>query len=121
MTPYEIMLSESQERMLMVLKPEAEDQARAIFEKWELDFAVVGELTDTGRLICKMDGEIEADLPVAPLSDQAPICDWKYKITNIEDDLPADCYPAPSDYNEVLLEMLATPNVASRRWDLGAI
>ena len=73
MTPYEIMLSESQERMLMVLKPEARAQARAIFEKWELDFAEIGRLTDTGRLVLKMGGKIEADMPVAPLVDKAPV------------------------------------------------
>ena len=70
MTPYELMLSESQERMLMVLKPEAEDRARAIFEKWELDFAVIGRVTDTGRLVLTMDGETAADIPVGPLGSE---------------------------------------------------
>ncbi len=65
MTPYEIMLSESQERMLMVLKPEARDLARKIFDKWELDFAEIGRLTDSGRLVLKMKGEVVADMPVA--------------------------------------------------------
>src|SRR3546814_2358691 len=64
MTPYEIMLSESQERMLMVLKPGREDEARAIFEKWELDFAVIGRVTDTGRLVIRMHGEVAADIVV---------------------------------------------------------
>ena len=64
MTAYEMMLSESQERMLMVLKPESEDQARAVFEKWELDFAVVGTLTDTGHMVLRHGGEIVADLPM---------------------------------------------------------
>src|SRR5438128_7593211 len=58
MTPYEIMLSESQERMLMILRPGSENQARQIFEKWELDFAVIGRVTDTGRLVLRMHGEI---------------------------------------------------------------
>ena len=72
MTPYEIMLSESQERMLMILKPEKEDFARAIFDKWGLDFAVIGKVTDTGRVILKMNGKVYADIPSDPLSEAAP-------------------------------------------------
>ena len=67
MTAYEFMLSESQERMLMVLRPDREDAARAIFEKWELDFAVIGHLTDTGRIVVRHHGGVEADIPLAPL------------------------------------------------------
>src|SRR6476620_3823221 len=73
MTPYEIMLSESQERMLMVIKPEAREQARAVFEKWELDFAEIGRLTESGHLVLKMNGRVYADMPVAPLVEQAPV------------------------------------------------
>src|ERR1700740_279127 len=73
MTAYEIMLSESQERMLMVINPEARERARAIFTKWELDFAEIGRLTDSGRLVLKMGGEIAADMPVAPLVEQAQV------------------------------------------------
>jgi phosphoribosylformylglycinamidine synthase len=72
MTPYEIMLSESQERMLMIIKPEREDFAQQIFEKWGLDFAVIGKVTNTGRVIIKMNGEIYADIPSLPLSENAP-------------------------------------------------
>ncbi|MEM9839176.1 MAG: phosphoribosylformylglycinamidine synthase subunit PurL [Pseudomonadota bacterium] len=72
MTAYEMMLSESQERMLMVLKPGAEDKARAIFEKWEVDFAVIGHTTDSGRLVIEHKGEVECDLPLGPLADEAP-------------------------------------------------
>ena len=72
MTAYEMMLSESQERMLMVLAPGKEEQARAVFEKWGVNFAVIGETTDTGRLVIRHKGEIEADLPVKPLADAAP-------------------------------------------------
>ena len=72
MNPYEIMLSESQERMLMILKPEKEKLAQAIFEKWGLDFAVIGVVTDTGRVVIKMNGEVYADIPSAPLSEEAP-------------------------------------------------
>ncbi len=69
MTAYEMMLSESQERMLMVLKPERTDVARAIFEKWELDFSIIGVLTDTGRITIRHKGQVEADIPLAPLAD----------------------------------------------------
>ena len=72
MSAYEMMLSESQERMLMVLKPGREAQARAIFEKWGVDFAVIGVTTDTGRLVVRHNGNIEADIPVSPLADGAP-------------------------------------------------
>ena len=68
MNPYELMLSESQERMLIVLKPGREDLARKIFEKWELDFAVIGHLTDTGRIVIRHQGRVEADIPLAPLA-----------------------------------------------------
>ena len=72
MNPYEIMLSESQERMLMIIKPEKENVAQAIFDKWGLDFAVIGIVTDTGRVVIKMNGETYADIPSAPLSEEAP-------------------------------------------------
>src|SRR5438045_6563032 len=67
MSPYEIMLSESQERMLMVLAPGSEELARRVFEKWELDFAVIGRVTETGRLVLRMHDETAAEIPVGPL------------------------------------------------------
>ena len=72
MTPYEIMLSESQERMLMIIKPEKTDFAKQIFDKWGLDFAVIGIVTDTGRVVIKMNGETYADIPSLPLSQNSP-------------------------------------------------
>src|SRR3569623_3755518 len=72
MTPYEMMLSESQERMLIVLKPGREAEAEAIFRKWELDFAVIGEVTDTERMELVWNGETVADIPLGPLADEAP-------------------------------------------------
>ncbi|MFT6220268.1 MAG: phosphoribosylformylglycinamidine synthase [Myxococcota bacterium] len=72
MTPYEIMLSESQERMLMIIKPEKEEMAKAVFDKWGLDFAVIGIVTDSGRVVLRMDGKIYADIPSDPLSEAAP-------------------------------------------------
>src|ERR1700709_1862834 len=73
MTAYEMMLSESQERMLMVLRPDRQDVARAIFDKWELDFAVIGRLTDTGRIVVRHRGVVEADIALDPLAEQAPL------------------------------------------------
>src|SRR6186713_3483376 len=78
MTAYEMMLSESQERMLMVLKPGHEGEAEAIFCKWELDFAVIGRVTDTGRMVLRWKGEIVCDIPLAPLADEAPLYDRPY-------------------------------------------
>ena len=72
MTPYEIMLSESQERMLMVIKPEKEQEAKKIFDKWELDFAVIGKVTDTGRVVIKMNDKVYADIESIPLSENSP-------------------------------------------------
>ena len=72
MTAYEMMLSESQERMLMVLKPGMEAEAEAIFRKWGLDFAVIGQTTDTLRFVVKHRGEVVADLPIKELGDEAP-------------------------------------------------
>src|SRR5262249_42992720 len=116
MTPYEIMLSESQERMLMVLKPEAREKAKAIFEKWELDFAEIGRLTDSGRLILKMGGNIVADLPVQPLVDKAPLYERPWVPTPARPatapaPLPASRNPLPD-----LETLIACPDLASKRW-----
>ncbi len=78
MTPYEIMLSESQERMLMIIKPQKEEFAKKVFDKWNLDFAVIGIVTDTARVVIKMNGEVYADIPSAPLSEKSPEYDRKY-------------------------------------------
>jgi phosphoribosylformylglycinamidine synthase II len=114
MTPYEMMLSESQERMLMVLKPGREDFARAIFEKWELDFAVIGHVTDTGRMVLKWQGDVVADIPLAPLADEAPLYDRPHVPTP-----PAKALvdvPESRDIAGDLLTLMASPDIASRRW-----
>jgi phosphoribosylformylglycinamidine synthase subunit PurL len=120
MTAYEMMLSESQERMLMVLKPGREDFAKAIFEKWELDFAVIGEVTDTGRMVLEHHGEIVADIPLAPLADDAPLYDRpaatkeEYKAwANVK---PLGDVPESTDIAADLLTLMASPDIASRRW-----
>jgi len=83
MTPYEMMLSESQERMLMVLKPGREAAAEAIFRKWELDFAVIGAITDSGRMELVWQGETVADIPLGPLADDAPLYDRPHVPTPV--------------------------------------
>jgi phosphoribosylformylglycinamidine synthase len=116
MTPYEIMLSESQERMLMVLKPGREDVARRIFEKWELDFAVIGRLTDTGRMVLRARGAVAADLPIAPLSEAAPVYDRPTTPTPLPPLLAADAVPAPASVMGTLETLLSSPDFCSRRW-----
>jgi phosphoribosylformylglycinamidine synthase len=114
MTAYEMMLSESQERMLMVLRPGAEPQARRIFEKWELDFAVIGHLTDTGRIVVRHQGRIEADIPLAPLADQAPL--YHRPITEPAKPAPLGPVDDPVGIGPALLTLLACPDVCSRAW-----
>jgi len=120
MTPYEMMLSESQERMLMVLKPGREAEAEAIFRKWELDFAVIGRVTDSGHMVLKFDGETVCDIPLAPLADNAPKYDRPY-ISQSEYKAwakiaPLGDVPESSDIAADLLKLMASPDIASRRW-----
>ncbi|MFT5538734.1 MAG: phosphoribosylformylglycinamidine synthase II [Alphaproteobacteria bacterium] len=116
MTPCEIMLSESQERMLMVLKPGREDIARAIFEKWELDFAVIGTLTDTGRMVLKMDGAVVADLPIDPLAEAAPIYDRPTTSTLLPAPLDGASVSAPDDLMGALETLVGSADLCSKRW-----
>ena len=119
MTAYEMMLSESQERMLMVLRPGAEEQARAVFEKWELEFAIVGTLTDTGHMVLRHRGEIVADLPIDPLALASPEygeSERPWTPTPKPDPLPAEDVPAPNDPMAALETLLACPDLASKRW-----
>jgi phosphoribosylformylglycinamidine synthase len=114
MTAYDMMLSESQERMLAVLKPGREAQAEAIFKKWELDFAVIGVTTDTNRLVVKHKGETVADMPITALSDAAPIYDRPYTKR-----APATGNPSIDNSRPImdsLLKIMGSPDMASRRW-----
>ncbi len=118
MTPYEMMLSESQERMLMVLQPGREAEAEAIFRKWELDFAVIGRVTeagpDGGHMILKWQGETVCDIPLAPLADEAPRYERPWVRT--EPPAPLGALPESADIAADLLALMATPDIASRRW-----
>ncbi len=114
MTAYEMMLSESQERMLMVLQPGREDFAEAIFRKWELDFAVIGEVTDTGRMVLVHHGETVADIPLGPLADDAPLYDRPW--VKAPPPAPLTDEPQGTDIAGDLLKLMASPDIASRRW-----
>jgi len=116
MTPYEIMLSESQERMLMVLKPGREAEAKKIFDKWELDFSVIGKVTDTGRMVLTMHGDTVADLPVAPLADAAPEYDRPWVKTDAPAPINATDIAENNDLGAALLKMMGSSEIASRKW-----
>ncbi|MBI1180009.1 MAG: phosphoribosylformylglycinamidine synthase subunit PurL, partial [Alphaproteobacteria bacterium] len=116
MTAYEMMLSESQERMLMVLKPGREDEAMAIFRKWDLDFAVIGRVTDTRRLTLRHNGAVVADIPLGPLVDDAPNYDRPHERTPHADVLGPEAFTAPESNADALRELLETPDLASKRW-----
>ncbi len=118
MSAYEIMLSESQERMLMVLKPGREKQTEELFRKWELDFAVIGTLTDTGRLVCKRFGKIEIDIKVGPLVDQSPVYERPWEPTPAQAPVDAAKYPLPKNETplSILKKLMSCPDLASRRW-----
>ncbi len=115
MTAYEMMLSESQERMLMVLHPDKQPVAEAIFRKWGLEFAVIGKLTDTKRFVIKRHGEVKADLPIKELGDEAPIYDRPWTPSPARPVLAASEFPA-APIRESLLALLGSPLIGSKRW-----
>ena len=116
MSAYEMMLSESQERMLMVLRPDRQDLARKIFEKWDLDFAVIGHLTDTGRIVVRHNGVVEADIQLAPLADQAPL----YHRPTTETVKQPVLNPAKVEnrwmLSAALEKLIGSPDLCSRAW-----
>ncbi len=143
MSPYEFMLSESQERMLMVLKPEREEEARRIFEKWGLDAAVIGRTTDTNRLVLRWHGDVVCDLPLGPLADEAPLYERPFvrperrcpppftgeviakRSEGANTDRPLSQFAALTDSSPVnggagfaptLAKLMASPDMCSKRW-----
>ena len=116
MSAYEIMLSESQERMLMVLYPDKIELAKQIFEKYDLDAEVIGMTTDSGRMVLKQFGETVCDIPVAPLAEDAPNYDRPWVEPQPRAPLDLSQYPEPEDYGEVLLKLMSCPDMASKRW-----
>jgi phosphoribosylformylglycinamidine synthase len=116
MTAYEMMLSESQERMLMVLKPGREAEAEAVFRKWDLDFAVIGHTTDTGRLIVRHKGAVEANLPVPTLANSAPKYERPWAPTVPPRIILGEWVPAPNSMLGTLRAMMGGQHLCSRRW-----
>ena len=114
MSAYEMMLSESQERMLAILKPGREADGHRVFEKWGLDAAVIGHTTDTGRMVLKHQGHVVADVPLAPLFDDAPLYDRPWVQPRLQ--APLGEIPAPADWRAAVLKLLACPDLASKRW-----
>ncbi|HEY6930474.1 MAG TPA: phosphoribosylformylglycinamidine synthase subunit PurL, partial [Thermoanaerobaculia bacterium] len=116
MTPYEIMLSESQERMLLVCRREKLEDVLAVFQKWELDAVEIGRVTDSGRVVLFFEGKIVADLPAAPLSEQAPMYDRPRRAPSPSSSPRWPSEPEPSDYGDCLRRLLASPNIAEKTW-----
>ncbi|MGH7849652.1 MAG: phosphoribosylformylglycinamidine synthase subunit PurL, partial [Thermodesulfobacteriota bacterium] len=119
MTPYEVMLSESQERMLMVLEKGKEDIAEKIFRKWGLDFSVIGEVTDTGKLIIAEEGKTVAEIPISLISEEAPVYDRPFsEPADIKETrgLDLSSIPVPKDMNRVFLMLLSSPTLSDKRW-----
>jgi phosphoribosylformylglycinamidine synthase subunit PurL len=116
MSAYEMMLSESQERMLMVLKPEKEKEAEAIFRKWGLDFAIVGYTTPSKRFCVKHGGAIMADLPIKELGDEAPLYDRPHVASPAQPVVHARDVTAPIGISAALEKLIATPELCSKRW-----
>jgi phosphoribosylformylglycinamidine synthase len=113
MTAYEMMLSESQERMLMVLNPEKEAEAQAVFDKWDLDFAIVGETIAEDRFLIRLNGELMADLPLKALSGEAP----EYDRPWVETPAAAKLVNVPEvNVTKALLAIMGSANYSSRAW-----
>jgi phosphoribosylformylglycinamidine synthase len=116
MSAYEMMLSESQERMLMVLKPEKEQEAEAIFRKWGLDFAVVGRTTPSERFVVRHGGDIMADLPIKELGDEAPVYHRPFSDTPRQPAIKASDVRPPMPLADALETLIGTPDLCSKRW-----
>lgn len=116
MSAYEIMLSESQERMLMVIAPEQAETAKAIFDKWDLDFMPIGKVTETDRLVLLKDGDIACDIPLAPLVDDAPEYDRPYRPDEMQPVLDASQIIQEKSIEEVLDLFAGSSDLCSRQW-----
>ena len=116
MSAYEIMLSESQERMLMILDPNTEDLAREIFNKWELDFAVIGTLNNTGHLEVLKNGISEANIPIDPMVDQSPEYDRPWSETPKQEQIRSSDYWPKGSLKDVFEVLIGCPDLSSRRW-----
>ncbi|MTI80153.1 MAG: phosphoribosylformylglycinamidine synthase subunit PurL [Firmicutes bacterium] len=119
MTPYELMLSESQERMLVVVKEGTEDTVKEIFTKWDLEAVVVGQVTDDGMLRLTEGEQVVAEMPAQALTDEAPVYQRPYsepEYLSEARELSLVNVPQPDDNEKVLMDLLAAPNIASKEW-----
>jgi len=116
MTAYEMMLSESQERMLMVLKPGSEKAAERVFRKWELDFSVIGYTTDTGHLVVRHRGIVEADIPLAALAHAAPVYERPFTKKEPQAVIAPQDVPPPDSMLGALECLTGSPHLSSRSW-----
>ncbi len=121
MTPYEIMLSESQERMLIACRPDQVTAVQAAFAKWDLDAVEIGKVTGDGRLKCRFHGEQVVDIPVRAVVDLCPMYHrpWEAPIEKTEEADAAKAsagLPLPADYNEVMRKLLGSPTIADKEW-----
>lgn len=119
MTPYEVMLSESQERMLLVVKKGTEEAVMKIFHKWDLEARIIGRVTDTGTIRVKDGSSLVAEIPVASLTEEVPVYERPIKRPEWQDEvtrLDTDKIEEPGDYNEVLVKLLSSVNISSKEW-----
>ncbi|HEY9218798.1 MAG TPA: phosphoribosylformylglycinamidine synthase subunit PurL, partial [Phenylobacterium sp.] len=116
MSAYEMMLSESQERMLAILKPGRENDGHAIFEKWGLDAAVIGWTTDSGHIVLRHKGEVVCDIPLAPLAEDAPLYDRPWVQPKLHAEIDPASVPEPGDWRAAILQLIGSPDAASKRW-----
>lgn len=116
MTAYEMMLSESQERMLMIVKPGREHVAQAIFRKWDLDVATIGVIAPHGRLVLRHKGEVVCDLPLDPIGEKAPKYQRPWFPAEARASIDPGTLRAPEHLGETLLALMGSPDMASKRW-----
>jgi len=119
MTPYELMLSESQERMLIVAKEGVEAEVEEIFRKWDLECVVIGRVTGDGMLRVKDQGKVVAEIPAKTIADEAPVYNRPYERPFYQDEvqnLSPDLIPVPKDMNDVLEKLLGSPTIADKTW-----
>jgi len=116
MTPYEMMLSESQERMLIILEDKKEEEARKIFDKWDLDFVVIGKTTNTNRLILNFDDKKVADIPIPALSDKAPLYERKWTKSKLSKNKVKIKDLKKIKIEDALIKILSSPNHSNKSW-----
>jgi phosphoribosylformylglycinamidine synthase len=115
MTPYEILLSESQERMLIIVKKGQEARVREIFEKWDLPYAEVGVVNDDGMMRVRNNGETAAEIPARPLAEDAPVYEREVRPKNLPSQLDLGTVPE-ADSRSALFRLLSHPSIASKNW-----